>query len=183
MRGKEKRKVDGASGRDREITKMDTTAKLQGDIGELIFEHFCQRNQYAYIILDEIYNTFTARNMLNFRYGDRRVPVRVPQDIVDEIREFSRPINEDKFKPNFVFDFLTVSLRASFKKEDDRYKQMPYLTHKAFNWIEIKTGKAKLSKNQKKYRDKSQIGVQLFRISTLFPKNYAVKYETMIKEK
>lgn len=96
---------------------MDTTAKLQGDIGELIFEHFCQRNQYAYIRLDEIYTTLSRQNRLKFKYGDRRISVRLPNDIADEIREFSRPINKDEFKPNFVFDFLTVSLRTSFIKE------------------------------------------------------------------
>jgi hypothetical protein len=158
---------------------METTAKLQGDIGELIFEHFCQRNQYAYIRLDEIHTTLTHQNKLKFKYGDRRIPVRVPADIADEIREFSRPVNNDELKPNFVFDFLTVSLRTSFRKENDHYKQMPYLTHKAFNWIEIKTGNAKLSKNQKKYKDKSQMGVKLFHISSLFPKRYEVKYETL----
>lgn len=161
---------------------MKASAKLQGDMGELVFEHFCQCNQYAYIRLDEIYNTFTPRNILDFKYGDCKIPVRVPDNIVQEIREFSKPVSKDEFKPTFVFDFLTVSLKASFKKEDGCfYKQEPYLTHKAFNWIEIKTGKAKLSKNQKKFCDKSKIGVKLFRISTSFPEQYDVKYEILKK--
>ena len=160
---------------------MEASTKLQGDIGELIFEHFCQRNQYAYITLDEIYSTFTSRQMLTFKYGDRRISVCVPDNTVNEIIEFSKPVNADEFKPNFVFDYLTVSLRTSFKKESDRYVQLPYLTHKAFSWIEIKTGKAKLSRNQKKYCDKSQIGVKLFPMLTLFPQRFDVTWDVVAK--
>lgn len=157
------------------------TDKLQGEIGELIFEHFCQRNEYAYIKLDEIYNTFTPRNLLRFRYGDRKIPVRVPDNIVDEVRRFSKPLNKDEFKPNYVFDFLTVSLKMSFAKRDDRYVQMPYLSNKAFYWIEIKTGKAKLSKGQKQYKDATAIGITVFRISTTLPEEIEVKYEKTFK--
>jgi len=161
------------------MTKLRVTSKIKGDTGELLFEHFCQRNQYAYIRLEEIYNSLTPRCVLSFRYGDRRIKVEIPTDIQDEVRRFSIPINNDDSTPNFVYDFLTVSLRFSFQEIDNKYIQQPYLTKKAFNWIEIKTGKSKLSKSQKSYKKKSIIGVQLFRVITQLPNNYEVTYEEL----
>lgn len=156
------------------MTKLKVTQKIQGNFGELLFEHFCQKNNYAYISLEEIYNTLTPRNLLKLRFGDRRIPVRIPNNIVGEIREFSIPINQNEMKPNYVFDFLTVSLKFSFLKENDKIKQQPFLTDKAFNWIEIKTGKAKLSKSQREYKEKSRIGLRLFRIKTSLPTSFEV---------
>ena len=106
------------------MTKLKVTQKIQGNFGELLFEHFCQKNKYAYISPEEIYNTLTPRNILKFRFGDRRIPVRIPNNIVDEIREFSMPINKNETKPNFVFDFLTVSLNFSFVIENDKVAKM-----------------------------------------------------------
>jgi hypothetical protein len=159
------------------MTLLPTTSKIQGQIGELVFEHFCQKNKYAYISLDEIYNSSATKNMLRFRFGDRRIAVRIPDDIAEEIHLFSVPINRDDYKPNYVYDFLTVSLLWSFTLTNDRYIPKPYLSKKAFNWIEIKTGKAKLSLAQKRYKRESLIGVQIFRINTDLPQTFDVTWD------
>ncbi len=159
------------------MAQLQTNSSIQGHIGELVFEHFCQRNKYAYISLDEIYRSFTPENILRFRFGDRRIPVPIPDDIVDEIRRFSVPINRDDHKPNYVYDFLTLSLMSSFTLTGDRYIQEPYLSKKAFNWIEVKTGKARLSPAQKNYMKSSGIGVQVFRINTDLPRTFDVTWE------
>jgi hypothetical protein len=158
--------------------KLSVTKKLQGDFGELIFEHFSLQNNYAYITLEEIYLSFTPQKKLLFRFGNKRIPVKVPNDICDEVVHFCEPTNKNDIEPHYVFDFLTVSLNFSFKKTDDgKFIQEPYLTKKAFNWIEIKTGNAKLSKNQKLYKDQSIIGVQVFRIKNDLPEYFEVSFE------
>jgi len=146
--------------------KLRVSKKLQGDYGELIFEHFSKQNNYAYITLEEIYRTFTPRNKLVFRYGYERIEVDIPDEIVEEVRSFCKPTNKKEEEPSFVFDYLTVSIRGCFSlnsKTGVTHQSRPPI-RKSFNWVEIKTGKAKLSKNQKAYIEKSLIGVSIFKI-------------------
>jgi hypothetical protein len=138
-----------------------TTKKLQGDIGELIFEHFCQYNQYAYIKLEGIYNSLSPNNKLIFMYGNDRIMVELPEEVAIEASRLCKPTNKDDHQPYFVFDYLTVSLRTGFLSPVDREthgyshycqvlgedaKYHSTLGKGSFNWIEIKTGKGKKSK-------------------------------------
>lgn len=152
--------------------------KLKGDFGELIFEHFSQKNEYAYISLEEIYNTLTPRNELVFRYGYKRILVRVPDELVEEIRLLCRPSNKKDLDPSFVFDYLTVSLKFSFKFIEGNYVMQPDLSTKAFNWVEIKAGKGVLSENQLKLKNKTKIPLRIFRILTHLPNTIEVVSES-----
>ncbi len=163
-----------------------TNEKIRGDIGELIFEHFSEKNEYAVISLEEIYRTLKPDNKLIFRYGYERIEVKLPDDIAEEVRKFSRPTNNRENDPSFVYDFLTVSLKFSFKKtpKNDynvRYHiQEPYITKKAFNWVEIKTGKGKLTKNQIKYGEETIIGLQVFRVDLdVWPNIFKINIESV----
>ena len=159
------------------MSKLIVTKKLQGDFGELIFEHFCLQNKYAYLKLEDIYSTFTPQNKLIFKLENKRIQVKVPEEICQEIRQFCVPTNLNDAEPHFVFDFLTISLSYSFKEENGHYIQQPYLTSKAFHWVEIKTGNGKLTKNQKLYKDQSIIGVHVFRIKNDLPDSFLVEFE------
>jgi len=159
--------------------KLEITKKFKGDFGQVVFENFCQQKDYAHISLEEIYKTFTPKNGLVFNHGFYRIPVIVPAEITPEIREFCKPSNNEEFEPSFVFDYLTVSLHCSFKlnEEKKKYEQMPYLTQKAFSWVEIKTGKSELTPNQQRKSLETTIGLKVFRIPTAVPEDIEVNFE------
>jgi len=159
--------------------KLRSTNVLKGDYGELIFEHFSQQNNYAYISLEEIYNTLTPKNKLVFRYGRERIRVDIPEEIIEEIRKFSKPTNEREGKPYFVFDYLTVSIRSFFCIDKEKKCTVQNRPPKkiCFNWVEIKTGKAKLTKNQKKYMEEAKIPVSVFRIPVEIPDEIEVLWD------
>ena len=163
--------------------KLKTTRKLKGDYGELIFEHFCQKNNYAYIGLEEIYNNLTPKNKLYFKYGYHRILVNLPSDIIEEVREVCRPSNNKENEPSFVFDYLTVSLHTSFDKKYSKERrgmvhfQIRPPTNNAFNWVEIKTGKSRLSRNQKATKEKCVLPVVVFRIPIEIPREIEVNWD------
>ena len=157
--------------------ELHLTPKLKGDFGELIFKHFSEKNNYAYISLEEIYNTLTPRNVLVFNFGYHRIPVKIPDEIVEEIRNISKPSNKKEHEPSFQLDFHTISLRYSFDYFDGKYIQLPHLTPMAFNWVEIKTGKGKLSRNQKSLIGSTKIPLSIFRVKTEMPPKMEVNYD------
>jgi len=158
---------------------LTTTPKLQGDYGELIFEHFCIKNNYAYITLEAIYNTLTPKNILVFRHGYERICVKLPEDIVEEVRRICVPSNGHEEEPSFVYDYFTVSLNNSFKRIKGGYAQHSFLSRKAFHWIEVKTGKSQLTKNQKETIKKITLPLRVFRIETIMPDKINLDWESV----
>jgi|WetSurMetagenome_2_1015567.scaffolds.fasta_scaffold523650_1 hypothetical protein len=159
------------------MSNLQLTNKLLGDFGELIFEHFCIQNQYAYINLETIYKTLTPQNILEFKLEFKRFPVKVPDIFVEEIRSFCIPTNHNVSEPSFVFDYLTISLN-NFQLENGLWVQKQYLNCNALNWVEVKTGKGQLTQNQIKYKDKSLIGVHVFRVKHVFPEIFSIEFES-----
>ena len=149
---------------------LEITSKLQGDFGELAFEHYCIKNKYAYISLEEIYKTLTPKNVLYFRFGYHRIPITLPEKMIEEVRTFCKPTNEKEHEPSFVFDYLTCVLNYRFEFKDDKYVQKQNVTPYSFNWVEIKTGQSELTKNQKEYSKKSNISFRVFRVLSEWPK-------------
>lgn len=160
--------------------KLRTDKKLQGDYGELIFEHFSRQNNYAYISLEEIYNTLTPKNKLVFKYRYERIEVDLPEEIVEEVRTFCKPTNQKDKEPSFVFDYLTVSIRGCFAydSEKDAHYQTRVPIKESFNWVEIKTGKSKLTKNQKEYKEKAKISVCVFRVDAKIEEEIGVSWDS-----
>lgn len=123
------------------MTKLEITNQLRGDLGELYFKHLCYLWGYAFIKLEDIYHTFSPKNILEFKYGYERVPIEIPEKITDEVRRLCRPLYYDG-SPSFVFDFFTCRLGRYYDiEETNRYGG-------SFTWVEIKTGSSQLSKRQ-----------------------------------
>jgi len=147
--------------------KLEITNLFKGDFGELIYEHYSIQNDYAYLKTEEIYRTFTLEDVLKFRHGWERIAVKVPKLVEEEIRQFAKPSNNNELNPSFVFDYLSMSLKMSFDYDEGRkiHLPRPYLSEKAFKWVEIKTGESELSYNQKKRRNETKLGLYIFRIN------------------
>lgn len=163
---------------------METTKKLQGDYGEFVFEHFCLEKEYAYIGLEEIYNNLRPNNKLRFRFGYDRIEVAIPDEIVEEVKRICRPSNNSDSDPSFVFDYFTMSLKYNFTKIVDNrgnvsYSQHSLTTPKDFSWAEVKTGKSRLSRNQRQTIKGCKIWVYIFRIPVEIPETIQVNWNRL----
>lgn len=146
------------------MRKLKLNNRLIGGIGELMFEHYCFQNGFAFIRLEDIYNHFTGRRLLKFKCNYTRIEVIVPEDIEEELRKVSKPTNGKENSPTFVYDYLTVNLRYSFDNINGNYVAKPRLCKEDFFWGEVKTGSSPPSYNQIAFARSSELPVKLFRI-------------------
>jgi hypothetical protein len=73
---------------------------------------------YVFTRLEDIYNTFTPQDILEFKFGFDRVLIQIPEMIVDEVRRICKPMDIDGTY-SFVFDFLTCKLGYEYNLGDD----------------------------------------------------------------
>jgi len=105
--------------------------------------------------------------------------VKIPDKFSQEMRWVCKPTNNSDKNPSFVFDYFTMH-KEGLKKIDGIYVPCKEEYMRTFcNWIEIKTGKAKLSPNQKKTSMEIKIPFSVFRIHTKFPKEFVIDWETI----
>lgn len=128
-----------------ETFKLELSNELQGDMGELIFKHYCYKNRFAYIRLEKIHKTFRRDNLLEFKFKNQLIIVEIPDEIADEVWKVCKPSNGKNDKPTYVFDYLTVNLDYYFDNIDGKFVKniIPFCT-KAFAWAEVKTGASPL---------------------------------------
>ncbi len=158
---------------------MEITPELRGDLGELYFKHLCQQRGYAYIRLEDIYNTFTPQDILEFKYGFDRILIQIPESIVDEIRHICKPTDIDG-NPSFVFDFLTCRLGDGWAVNGEINNR----DVKDFSWVEVKTGASQLSKHQEETALFCKIKFNVFRITDVLapPNKIWIKWEAETNE-
>ena len=138
-------------------------------MGELYFKHLCEKNDYAYIRLEEIYRTLTPRSVLQFKYGFDRVPIKIPSEILEELREVCQPLDING-SPSYVFDFLTCKLNNEFYVDQDNV-----LPAENFHWVEVKTGKSTLSQHQLRIRNQCKMQFDVFRVENVDASPHSVK--------
>lgn len=151
---------------------------LQGDIGEVVFKHYCHKNKFAYIRLEKIFKTFRRDNKLEFKYQNQLITVEIPKEIADEVWDVSKPSNGKVDKPTYVFDYLTLCMDHYFENIEGVWIKNEKPFHKkAFSWTEIKTGESNLTENQSNWKTKTQIQLKIFRIKSDFSQSFQVFFE------
>lgn len=156
------------------MAKLKVTPELRGDLGELYFKHLCRQRRYVFTRLEDIYNTFTPQNILEFKYGFDRVLIEIPDTIVDEVRRICKPMDLDGTR-SFVFDFLTCKLGHEYNLGD----AINYRDAKAFSWVEVKSGSSPLSRHQEEVSRTCKITFNVFRVIDvmLSPDKIWIKWE------
>jgi hypothetical protein len=153
------------------MARIQVTNELRGDLGELYFKHLCQQRGYAYIKLEDIYNTFSPKGVLEFKLSFDRIPISIPEEITDEIWRVCRPTDVDG-SPSFVFDFLTCAVHKGYYVD-----QINIRSANDFNWVEIKTGDSTLSQHQDQVRQQCKIPFSIFRIKNVNVSPYNINIE------
>jgi hypothetical protein len=155
------------------VTTLDVTNELRGDLGELYFKHLCTQRSYAYTRLEDIYNTLSPRSILEFKMGFDRLKIEVPKEISGEVWEVCKPQSIDG-SPSYVFDFLTCKIDSDYFLE-----HVNSFPPNNFHWVEVKTGKSRLSRHQEEMRDRCKMQFDVFRIENVdvSPHEVAIHWE------
>jgi hypothetical protein len=101
--------------------RIEVTPSLTGTLGEAYYKEACDQKGWAYISLESIHNDnsnqFKDHNILILKKGFHRIRIKIPEQCITEIKEISRPTNNSRESPSFVFDYLAC--RAGQKESYD----------------------------------------------------------------
>src|SRR2546427_1666552 len=150
------------------MTQIEVTNELRGDLGELYFKHLCQQRGFAYLRLENIYNTLTPKSVLEFKLRFDRILIELPNEIADEVWTVCRPLNIDG-SPSYVFDFLTCKIDRDYFLEN-----VNVFPASNFHWVEVKTGGSELSRHQEEVRNQCKMHFDVFRIENVDASPHAV---------
>lgn len=129
---------------------IDVDPQLIGSLAEVYYkEYFDQQGGWAYISLENIHNKF-ENDTLDFKIGFQRFKIKIPSEIVTEIKQMAEPRYIDETNPSFVFDFLACKI-------SDGEEILPLITNKKienFRWVEVKSEGGKITKNQLNFFEK-----------------------------
>ena len=123
------------------MVEIEITDSLIGSLSETYFKEFCDQTGWAFISLEEIHENKIKDNVLKFKKGFNRIPVRLPDIIIKEIEDISKPSNSSAQNPSYVYDFL-ICKTGQTPKDSAIIK----INYKNFRWAEVKTGYSELSK-------------------------------------
>jgi len=136
--------------------KIEITPGLIGNLSESYFKEYCEQRSWAYISLEQIHENGIKDGVLKFKQGFNRILIKLPEELIKEVEQISRPSNSSILKPTFVYDFLTCRVGQTNKDGILKVKNK-----RNFNWVEVKTGGRELTKNQ--IRTLKKITIPLFR--------------------
>ena len=139
------------------MAKIGITEKLIGTLSEVYYKEYCDQIGWAYISLEQIHERGIKNGILKFRKGFDRVYVKIPEEIIPEIEQISKPTNNSTYDPSYVYDFLAckVGNNKRFNYTIETKKKHHFV------WVEVKTGYSKLTPNQ--INTLKKLSLRLFR--------------------
>lgn len=178
---------------------LEIDSKLKGDLGELYFEHYSSKKNWAYIKSEDIYRSFTPEGFLVFSHRYLRIRVLVPKSLRPEIQKWTIPERGTPGNPEFTCDFLTIPLDAHLHEKDEKgnhhynpcfeyndventWIQIREIPVEKFKWVEIKTGKGKLSKRQEKMRKEIGNRFHMYLITSNLPSDIQLRQHPQMFE-
>ena len=142
------------------MAKIRITSRLIGTLSEAYYKEFCDQHGYAFISLEQIHENGIENGILKFKKGFNRILVKLPDEIIKEANNISKPSNSSILHPSFVYDFLACKVGQDWKeKEILNVKNM-----KDFCWVDVKTGLNELTPNQISTLKKITIPLYRFRV-------------------
>ncbi len=142
------------------MAKIEITGILTGSLSESYFKEYCDQTGWAYISLEQIHENKIKGNVLKFRKGFNRIPVLLPDEIINEVEHISKPSNSSILKPSYVYDFLICKVDQTSKD----FEILKIKKKKDFRWAEVKTGSRQLTKRQIRTLEKITIPLYRYRV-------------------
>lgn len=123
---------------------IDVDSQLIGSLAETYYKEYSdQKGGWAYTSLENIHNKF-ENDILEFKIGFLRPKIKIPAEIIPEIKKMAEPGCLEENNPSFVFDFLACKICDV----DDVSSVITSKTMDNFRWIEVKSEGGKISQNQ-----------------------------------
>jgi hypothetical protein len=142
------------------MAKIRITPRLTGTLAEAYFKEFCDQRGWAYLSLEQIHEIGIKNGKLKFKKGFNRILVQLPEEIIKEVEQISKPSNSSVLNPTFVYDFLTC--KAGRVGRDGGILQAK--NKNDFCWVEVKTSSVELTRNQVQTLKKITIPLYRFRV-------------------
>jgi len=146
------------------MANIKITPRLAGTLSQAYYKEFCDQHGYAYTSLERIHEVGIEKGVLKFKKGFNRIMVKLPDEIINEVKTVSRPSNSSILKPSFVYDFLACKVGQDWKERDI----MNVKNKHDFCWVDVKTGNTELTPNQISTLKKITIPLYRFRVPTPF---------------
>lgn len=144
------------------IVRIDS--ELAGDLGECYYKAFCDKHGWAFISLEQINKNGIKNGIIEFKKGFERIRVKIPDDIIPEIKTISRPYYISRSNPSYVYDFLACKIKK-WKYSGSIYDG----ERRDLCWVEIKTGEGDLSDNQVRTLKRISLDFAVFWIPDIIP--------------
>jgi hypothetical protein len=152
------------------MAKIHLTPLLKGDLAEVYFKHFSIDRGYAYARAEDVGWDLLHHNVVIFKLGFRRLPIKIPAGLSDLLIEIVRPSNRSTTSPSYPFDFITCGVTPY---EVDSLGEDETLIGKGvshFTIVEVKSGDSQLTYNENEVWNacvRGGIRYALYRISAI----------------
>jgi hypothetical protein len=118
---------------------------LIGSLAECYYKEYCdQKGGWAYTSLEQIHKSEFSDGKLDFKIGFGRYKIKIPDEIINEVKTISQPRYLQPNNPSHVFDFLACKMYEG----DENVIQILDRQISDFSWVEVKSSGGKVSKNQ-----------------------------------
>jgi hypothetical protein len=124
---------------------LDITPSLIGSLAECYYKEYCdQKGGWAYTSLESIHKNGFKDDKLEFKIGFQRYLIKIPKEIISEIKRISEARYLHPNNPSYVFDFLACKIY----EEDENLTEILNRRIDDFSWVEVKSEGGRISKNQ-----------------------------------
>lgn len=142
------------------MARIKITPRLTGSLVEAYFKEFCDQRGWAYLSLEQIHENGIKNGRLKFKKGFNRILIQLPEEIIKEVEQISKPSNSSILNPTFVYDFLTCKV----DRTRDESGILKAKDKGDFRWVEVKTSRNELTPNQVHTLKKIKIPLYRFRV-------------------
>jgi len=146
---------------------LETTKSLREALAHLYYREACDQKGWACVALEKIN---VHENVVGFAKGAHTISIRLPAQIVAEIKEVSKL--GTKGKP--VFDYLACKV-----SQREKYEGVMVANPTALSWVQVKTRKGEFSEKEIDALEKIKIPLALFYVRDVLapPQKIEVKWD------
>lgn len=146
---------------------LEMTTSLKEALAHLYYREACDQKGWACVPLESIN---IRDNVVDFAKGSHNISIRLPVQIVAEIKEVSKL--GPKGKP--VFDYLACKVR-----QKERYEGMIVANPTALSWVQVKRGRHEFSDREIDALERIRIPLALFYVRDVLaqPRQVEVKWD------
>jgi hypothetical protein len=146
---------------------LETTNSLREALAHLYYREACDQKGWAYVPVED---AIIHDGVVIFTKGSHRISIRVPAQIIAEMKEVSKL--GAKGKP--LFDYLACKV-----SQRDRYDGVMVANPTALSWVQVKTRRGEFSEKEIDALEKIKLPLALFYVRDVLapPQKIEVKWD------